>query len=173
MANALKPRRGGMLKPFGCGWFIREFLLGHRPYDFPQNPQPMIHPEVGAPQADIFYWYKMALLRVTAEDRAARAEERQARWENRRIDPGKIEELIIKYLARSPYKVTSCRYHSFVVYFSTLRRLEWVEFTGQEEPSAFQDHYTPGPPRRYFRLTLAGKSAADIAWANPQLTLYG
>ena len=77
------------------------------------------------------------------------------------------------YLARLPYKAWGCRYHSFVVYFSNLQRLGWVEATGREEPSAFQDHHPPGQPRRYYRLTKAGKKAGDAAWANPHLALYG
>ena len=32
MVLPLKPTKGGFLKPFGCGWFIREFLLGNGPY---------------------------------------------------------------------------------------------------------------------------------------------
>lgn len=35
MVEALRPSRGGFLRPFGCGWFIKEFLLGHGPYDSP------------------------------------------------------------------------------------------------------------------------------------------
>ena len=54
-----------------------------------------------------------------------------------------------------------------------LQRLGWVEPTGREEPSSFQDYYPPGPSRRYFRLTDAGKSASETAWANPQRALYG
>ena len=168
MALQLKPARGGFLRPFGCGWFIHEFLIGHGP-----NGSPRIDPNVGAPQADIFYHYKTALLKATAVDRATRHEEKQARREKRAISPEEIERLAERYLARIPYKTTSCRYHSFVVYFSTLRRLVWVEFTGKEEASAFQGHYPPGPPRRYFRLTKAGREAGDTTWANPHLALYG
>jgi len=168
MALQLKPARGGFLRPFGCGWFIHEFLIGHGP-----NGSPRIDPNVGAPQADIFYHYKTALLKATAVDRATRHEEKQARREKRAISPEEIERLTERYLARIPYKTTSCRYHSFVVYFSTLRRLVWVEFTGKKEASAFQGHYPPGPPRRYFRLTKAGREAGDTAWANPHLALYG
>jgi len=76
-------------------------------------------------------------------------------------------------VARSPYKASGCRYHSFVVYFSTLQRLGWVEPSGKEEPSTFQTHYPPGPARRYFRLTDVGRAASDEAWANPHLALYG
>lgn len=168
MVKLLKPARGGFLRPFGCGWFIREFLLGNGPYG-----SPMIDTNVGAPQADIFHHYKMALMKTTALDRATRAEEIKARREKRTISPDNIERLAEIYLTRLPYKSTACRYHSFVVYFSTLQRLGWVEATGQEEPSAFQEHYPNGQPRRYYRLTQAGISAGDGAWLNPHLTLYG
>ena len=168
MVELLRPARGGFLRPFGCGWFIREFLLGHGP-----NGSPVIDSDVGAPQADIFHHYKLALMKATALDRATRAEEKRARREKRPINPDNIDRLAEKYLARMPYKAQGCRFHSFVVYFSTIQRLGWVEVTGKEEPSAFQEHYPPGQPRRYFRLTKAGKEASDVAWSNPHLALYG
>jgi hypothetical protein len=164
----LKPRRGGFLRLFGCGEFTRDFLLGNEPYG-----SPMINPDVGAPQADIFHHYKMALMRATALDRATRMEEKKAKREKRPINPDNIERLTERYLARMPYKAQGCRFHSFVVYFSNLIRLGWVEATGQEEPSEFQDHYPPGPPRKYYRLTQKGKEAGDAAWANPHRALYG
>ena len=132
MVEPLRPARGGFLRPFGCGWFIREFLLGHGP-----NGSPRIDPDVGAPQADISYHYKTALLKALALDRATRKEERQARREKRAISPENIDRLTERYLARMPFKTTGCRFHSFVVYFSTLQRLGWVEPTGKEEASAF------------------------------------
>ena len=168
MVELLRPSRGGFLRPFGCGWYIREFLLGHGP-----NGSPVIDPGEGAPQSEIFYHYKMALIQATALDRATRREEKQARREKRPISPDNIERLTEKYVARSPYKASGCRYHSFVVYFSNLQRLGWAEFTGKEEPSVFQDHYDQGQPRRYYRLTVSGKAASDAAWANPRAALYG
>jgi len=168
VVEPLRPSRGGFLRPFGCAWFIREFLMGNGP-----NGSPVTDPDVGAPQADIFYHYKQSLFRATALDRATRQEETQARWEGRPIDPDRIEKLTEKYLARIPYKSTGCRFHSFVVYFSNLQRLGWVEETGREEPSEFQEHYPAGPPRRYFRLTGAGRGASDSAWSNPLAALYG
>ena len=167
MAEQLKPARGGFLRPFGCGWFIREFLLGHGPHDAPP-----IDPKVGAPQSDIFHEYKMAIIKATALDRATRAEEKKAKKERRSIDPDNIEKLAERYLARLPYKASCCRYHSFVIYFSNLQRLGWVEFTGREEPSEFQAHYGQGFPKRYYRLTAAGESASDTSWANPLVALY-
>ena len=105
--------------------------------------------------------------------RQTKKEETQARREKRAIDPEKIETLTQRYLARMPYKSNGCRYHSFVVYFSNLQRLGWVELTGKEEASAFQEHYPPGPPRRYYHLTEAGRQAGDAGWSNPLLALYG
>ncbi len=168
MTLPLRPQRGGFLRPFVCGWFIREFLLGKGP-----NGSPKIDPGIGSPQAVTFHHYKLSLMKATALDRAISLEEKRATKERRSIDPDKITELANQFLARMPYKTQGCRYHSFVVYFSNLQRLGWVEETGREETSAFQDHYPPGPPRRYFRLTNAGRAASDAAWSNPQLALYG
>lgn len=167
MVELLKPTRGGFLRPFGCGWFIREYLLGKGPYGSAR-----IDPEIGAPQADIFFYYKNALRRITALDKATRQEEKRAWRDERPIDPENIERLTERYLARMPYKAHGCRYHSFVTYFSDIHRLHWVEPTGKEMPSSFQDHYLLGQPRKYFRLTKAGKEASESAWANPHRALY-
>ena len=164
----LRPRRGGFLRPFGCGWFIREYLSGRGPYS-----SPMIDMERGAPQADIFYHYKQALRQVTAEDRAVRQEERRARKEKRPIDPENIEALTMRYLERLPYKSKGCRYSSFVKYFSNLQRLGWVEPSGIIEPSAFQDNYPQGNPRIFYRLTPIGRSVPEHLWADPRKALYG
>ena len=168
MAEALRPTRGGFLRVIGCGQFVKAFLLGDGPLG-----SPTIDPEVGAPQSDIFRSYKLALMKATAVDRATRAEEKIARRENRRIDPDNIEKLAEQILKRMPYKTRGCRFHSFVVYLSTIQRLKWIEPSGLEEPSRFQARYPPGPPRRYYRLTHAGRDAGDTAWRNPHRALYG
>lgn len=168
MVEPLRPARGGFLRAFGCGWFIREFLLGHGPYGSAR-----INPDEGSFQAHIFYEYKNALRRTHALDRATRDEEKMAAREKRPIDPDRIENLAEAFLARLPYKGWRCRYRSFVDYFSNLQRLHWVEATGQEERSAFQGNYPPGQPRRYFRLTTLGREAGDRAWSNPLFALYG
>ncbi len=168
MVLKLRPQRGGFLRLFGLGWFIREFLAGSGPYG-----SPTIDPDVGAPQSEIFKQYKLALIRETALDKATRAEERRAKKEKRSIDPENIEELAQVYVVRMPYKAKGCRSHSFVTYFSNLQRLGWVEPTGREEHSAFQDNYPDGQPKKYFRLTAAGLSAPESAWADPRRTLYG
>jgi hypothetical protein len=168
LVELLKPVRGGFLRPFGCGQFVKEFLLGNGPYGSPK-----INPGVGAPQSDIFHYYKMSLIRATALDRATRTEEKRARQKKRPIDPENIDKLAKRYLARMSYKAQGCRFHSFVVYFSNIQRLGWVEATGREEQSAFQEHYPPGQPRKFFRLTEAGRRASEAAWSNPYLALYG
>ena len=167
MELPLRPNKGGFLRPFGCGWFIREYLAGNAPYS-----SPAIDPETGAPQADIFYYYKQALRQVTALDRATRLEEKKARKEHRSISPDNIEILTRKYLERLPYKSKGCRYHSFVTYFSTIQKLNWVEPSGIREASAFQDNYPEGNPRIYYRLTNTGRQAPGQAWADPRRALY-
>jgi hypothetical protein len=164
----LKPARGGFSKPFRCGEFIRDFLMGAGPFGSPR-----INPAIGAPQSEIFKQYKLALMREISLDRATRFEEKVARKKGRAISPDEIEELAAKYLVRLKYRAIACTFHSFIVYFSDLQKLGWVEFTDREEPSKFQDHYPPGPPRKYFRLTKVGKEASDDAWRNPHRALYG
>jgi len=134
---------------------------------------PAINPNEGAPQAEIFYYYKTSLIRAIALDRATREEERLAKRQKRAISPENIERFTQEHLALIPYKSTGCRYHSFVVYFSNLQRLGWVEFTGREEHSALQDNYPKGQSRKYFRLTAAGMAAPEAAWLNPLCALYG
>ncbi len=168
MVLQLKPKRGGFPRPFGCGMFVKYFLLGSGPYGSAK-----IDPAVGATQSDIFRYYKEALIRETALDRATRTEEKRARKEKRNISPDNIDKLFERYLARIPYKAQGARYHSFVTYFSMLQKLGWVEPTGEEEPSQFQDNYPQGQPRKYFRLTAAGMAAPDYLWANPHKALYG
>ena len=99
MVELLRPARGGFLRPFGCGWFIREFLLGHGPYGSPR-----INPDGGSCQADIFYYYKMALRNEVALDKAARIEEKHAQRQNRQIETDNIDSLTKRYLARMPHK---------------------------------------------------------------------
>ncbi len=168
MVMLLRPKRGGFLRPFGCGQFIYEYLSGQGPY-----ASPIIDSSVGAPQADIFRYYKLALIGVTASNRATIAEERLAKLQKRTISPSNIEALTMKYLERIPYKYIGCRYHSFVVYFSTLRRLGWVEPSGHEEHSAFQGNYPEAKPRIYYRLTAKGIAVPESYWLNPYAVYRG
>jgi len=168
MVLQLKPKRGGFLRLFSCGIFIKHLLLGEGPYG-----SPGIDPNNGSTQSDIFRYYKEALIKATAMDRAIKAEEKRASKDNRNISPDNIDRLFKKHLVRMPYKAQGCRYHSFVTYFSMLQKLGWVEPTGKEEPSSFQDNYPEGQPRKYFRLTAAGRAAPEHLWANPHKALYG
>jgi hypothetical protein len=163
----LRPNRGGFLRPFGCGWFIREFLLGHSP-----EGSPTIEPEVGACQEDIFYHYKLALHKAHAEDATSFENEERIKKGKPAYTPEEYEERVAYFLNTTPYKLVKCRYHSFQSYFHWLKQLGWVEFTGREEPSSLQQGYPEAPPRRYYCLSAKGIEAPDYQWSNPQLTLY-
>jgi hypothetical protein len=171
MVTELRPARGGFLRPFGCGMFIRDFLLGKGP----EYGAPAIDPNKGACQEDIFYHYKLAIHRAYAEDAVA--------WENdERIKAGQEPYTELEYaervdwhLRRIPYKLVKARYHSFQRYFHWLKQLKWVEATGYEEKSSLQEvmpGYPEAPPRRYYRLTKEGRAAPDWEWSRPQLVLY-
>ena len=156
----LRPRRGGFLRPFGLGTFIRDYLMG-------------VDSSMGAPQADIFFHYKMARRQATAMDKAVRREERVAKRQKRIIRPENIERIAKEKEQYIPWKSRGCRYHSFVTYFGMLKRLGWVEESGYEETSSLQDRYPDGQPRKYYRLTAAGMSASNSDWADPYVALYG
>ena len=72
MVIDVRPTRGGFLRPFGCGIFIRDFLRGLGPFGSLQ-----IDPAKGACQEDIFYHYKIALHTAYAEDAVAREQEKR------------------------------------------------------------------------------------------------
>lgn len=166
MAIGLRPSRGGFLRPFGCGWFIREFLLGNEP-----EGSKRIDPEYGASQADINFEYKEALARATARERAERIISKQV---VRGVDITEeyAEKIYEKELKKVSRKFTHMRYHSFLMYFGVLKRLGWVEITAQTEPSAIQDNYPSAPERAYYRLSKKGTEAGGELWSNPLFTLY-
>jgi len=162
----LRPNRGGFLRPFGCGWFIREFLLGKGP-----EGSKVIDSDRGAPQADINYEYKEALARATARERTERTISRLV-VSGVDVTEEKAENIYQRELKKVSRKFTHMRYHSFLVYFGVVKRLGWVEETSETEASAIQDHYPPAPRRVYYRLTREGITAGDESWSNPLFTLY-
>jgi len=162
----LRPSRGGFLRPFGCGWFIREFLLGKGP-----EGSKRIDPVRGATQADINYEYKEALARATAQDRAERIISRIV-VSGSDVTEEQADRIYERELKRVSRKFTHMRYHSFLMYFGVLKRLCWVETTNETEPSSIQDNYPPAPRRVYYRLTKNGVEAGEELWSNPLFTLY-
>jgi hypothetical protein len=167
MVVGLRPERGGFIRAFGCGWFIREFLLGHGP-----EGSKRIDPDEGAPQTDIFDEYKSALLRSFARDSVERLEEARIRAGKGAFTEAEYQSQLEYFLERIPRKFTRMRYSSFCRYFGHLQRLKWVEKSGKTETSAFQEKYPPAPPRIFYRLTDAGRAASDAEWSNPLITLY-
>jgi len=166
MALEIRPNRGGFLRPFGCGWFIREYLLGKGP-----EGSRAIDPQQGAPQADINFEYKEALARATARERAERIISRMV-VSGTDVTEEQADRIYERELKRVSRKFTHMRYHSFLMYFGVLKRLGWVETTSETEPSAIQDNYPPAPQRTYYRLTKKGIEAGDEFWSNPLFTLY-
>lgn len=160
--------------PFGTGLFIRDFLLGLEP-----NGAPMVDPDVGAPQADIHGAFKGAVQQVLAEDVVAQVNEQRIRQGLMSLPAADEQVLVERAKALIPLKLTAARYHSFVTYFNMLKRLGWVQGTPDpdnpgeflEERSALQDIYAEAPPRRFYRLTPAGRGAPNDAWKNPQRAL--
>ena len=130
-----------------------------------------IDPEQGAPQADINYEYKEALARATARERAERIISRMV-VSGADVTEEQADGIYERELKRVSRKFTHMRYHSFLMYFGVLKRLEWVEATLETEPSAIQDNYPPAPERTYYRLTKKGIEAGDDLWSNPLFTLY-
>jgi hypothetical protein len=162
----LRPSRGGFLRPFGAGWFIREFLLGNGP-----GGSRKIDPIRGAVQADVSYEYKEALARATAQDRAERIISNMV-VKGIDVTEEKAEEIYQRDLKKVSRKFTHMRYHSFLMYFGVLKRLGWVETTGKTEASNLQDNYDKAPSRIYYRLTQKGREASDELWSNPLFALY-
>ncbi|MDD4985069.1 MAG: hypothetical protein PHQ43_04650 [Dehalococcoidales bacterium] len=166
MALDLRPARGGFLRPFGCGWFIREYLLGNGP----EGSNKIDH-DRGAAQADINFEYKEALARATARERAERIISNMV-VKGADVTEEEAEKIYERELKRVSRKFTHMRYHSFLMYFGVLKRLGWVEVTSETEASAIQDNYPPAPARTYYRLTEKGITAGDDLWSNPLFTLY-
>ena len=123
MALELRPNRGGFLRPFGCGWFIREYLLGNGP-----EGSHAIDPERGAAQTDINFEYKEALARATARERAERIISRMV-VSGADVTEEQADRIYERELKRVSRKFTHMRYHSFLMYFGVLKRLGWVEGT--------------------------------------------
>jgi len=173
------PRRGGFARPFGCAVFILDYLagLGLR------YGVDAIDPIRGAPQTDVHAAYNQAVLLVVARDRANRREERAAHKQRRGVDLKRIEEFTRQYLLKPPRGYARMRYHSFLSYFAKLKALGWVEMTPDPltgkpitEPSLLQATYPGAPPRIYYRLTRAGRSAParqPKAVRDPLAALYG
>ncbi len=162
----VRPIKGGFLRPFGCGWFIRQFLLGNGP-----EGSTKIDLNRGSTQSDINYEYKEALAQATARERAERIISRMV-LSGDEVTEEDADRIFQRELKRISRKFTHMRYHSFLVYFGILKRLNWVEATGESGPSSIQENYAPAPNRIYYRLTQEGIQAAEKLWSNPLFTLY-
>ena len=167
MVIEIRPDRGGFLRPFGCGWFIREYLLGNGPMG-----SPTIDPDAGAPMVDIHDSYKTALHAAFASDAVARDQDLRVKKGEPLYTEEEYKQRLEFYLSRIPYRLLKMRYASFTRYFGHLKRLGWVEEAGETEPSELQKYYPGAPPRVYYRLTRAGREASEVDWSDPLMPLY-
>ena len=170
MVIQIRPTKGGFLRAFGCGWFIREFLLGHGP-----EGSIKIDPDKGACQEDVFYHYKLALHKAYAQDVVAWENDERMRSGKNLYTEAEYAERVDWHLRRIPYKLVKARYHSFRRYFHYLKQLKWVELTGVEEVSTMQEvtaNHPASHPRKLYRLTGEGIRAPDGDWSNPQRLIY-
>jgi len=170
MVMRLRPNPGGFMRPFGCGIFIRDYLLGLGPFGSPEIDQ-----KKGAVTQDIFYYYKVALHTAYAEEAVDRENKRRITAGIPIYSPEEYAERVDWHLRRLSYKLVKARYHSFSRYFHWLKQLQWVEATGEEERSTMQeatDDHPDAYPRKLYRLTRKGIKASDEDWAHPQRVLY-
>ena len=137
MAMRMAPTRGGFLRPFGCGWFIREFLLGNGP-----GGSTRIDPSMGSTQTDINFEYKDALARATAHERAEKIISDMV-VKGADVTEEEAEKIYQRESRKVSRKFTHMRYHSFLMYFGVLKRLGWVEVTN----TPFLNHSHFGLPR--------------------------
>ena len=162
----LRPNRGGFLRPLGCGLFIRDFLWGKAP-----EHSSKVDPVRGATQSDINFEYKEAMAGATAREHTEKIISRMV-LSGVDVTEEQAETIYQRELKRVSRKFTHMRYHSFLMYFSVLKRLAWVEATGETEPSTIQSNYSEAPERVFYRLTKKGMEAPDELWANPLFALY-
>ena len=137
----LKPNKDGFLRPFGCGWFVREYLLGNRPAGSTK-----IDPRLGDCQSNVCYQYKEGIAKATAQARAEKVISDMV-VNGADVSEETAEIIFQRELKKVSRKFTHMRYHSFLMYFGVLKRLGWVEITN----TPFLNHSHSGLPR----LTLA------------------
>lgn len=116
--------------------------------------------------------FMTSLHRAHARDAVEREEERRIRRDKPAYTEEEYKDRLNYYLGHIPYKLLKMRYSSFTRYFGHLKRLGWVEETGETEPSAIQDNYPPAPSRVFYRFTDAGWKASMVEISDPVMTLY-
>ena len=170
MVIDVRPDKGGFARAFGCGEFIRDFLLGLGPFGSSR-----IDPGKGAVTQDIFYYYKVALHTSFAQTAVDKENERRIKAGLRIYTEEEYADRVDWHLRRLPYKLVKARYHSFQRYFHWLKQLEWVEFSGHAEISSMQEvteNHPDSHPRKYYHLTRKGMEASAEDWSHPQRVLY-
>ena len=171
-----RPTRGGFVRAFGCAQFIVAFLKGEGPFG-----STAIDPDRGVPQSDIFREYKEALRRSQAEDMVALEEEKRIRRGEPALMREEADDLLSRFVERLPLRSTRMQYHSFLSYFGLLKRLGWVEHTGERQISEAQDLMgleageetrETGQPHICYRITPADYAVPENVIADPITAIY-
>ncbi|MDP2730574.1 MAG: hypothetical protein Q8O55_08820 [Dehalococcoidales bacterium] len=170
--DSLQP---GRERPFGACQFIIEFLKGHTSISGKEGEIAIdkpIDPARGAPQVEIVRNYKLAIQQSWVQDRMTLEEEKRIRKGKPAFTTEEAEERT-RVLMNRPMNRCRMRYHSFLIYFGMLKRLGWVETTGETEQSMLQLKNLPdASPRVYYRITPGGMAASEIQVRNPLMALY-
>ncbi len=162
----LRPERGGNNHRLLRGLFIRDYLWGRAPFS-----ASVIDPRRGSTQSDVNFEYKEASARETARQHAEKIISRMV-LAGVDVTEEQADRIYRRELERISIKFTRMRYHPSLVYFGVLKRLGWVERTGEVQESAVQKNYSKAPGRVYYRLTKKGMEAGDELWSNPLFALY-
>ena len=160
----LRPDRGNNHRLLR-GLFIRDFLWGRGPFG-----ATIIDPRRGSTQSDINFEFKEASARENARQRAEKIVSRMV-LAGVDVTEEQAARIYRRELERVSIKFTRMRYHPSLVYFGLLKRLNWVEKTGEVQPSAVQKTIQ-ALPAVYYRLTKKGMEAVDELWSNPLFALY-
>ena len=163
----LKPTVGGYQRSFRTAQFIIDFLKGLGPGDSRR-----IDPQVGATMSDICFEYKSAQQRAHTRNTVELEEEKRIRGGLTAYSEEEYLDRLQYFTNRIPYKQFKVRYPSFTRYFGHLKRLKWVEKTGETEPSTIQGYYPLAPARVFYRLNCRGWAATPDQIADPVQALY-
>ncbi len=169
------PMKPGRERPFGACQFIMEFLKGRETISGKEGEIAIdkpIAPDKGAPQVEIVRNYKMAIHQSWVQDRITIEEEKRIKKGHPSFTAEEAEERA-RVLVNRPMNRCRMRYHSFLIYFGMLKRLGWVETTGETEQSMLQLKNLPdASPRVYYRITPGGMAATEDQVRNPLMALY-
>ena len=122
MAESLRPAKGGFLRPFGCGWFIRQYLAGKGP-----EGSTKIDPIVVLPRSIFALSIKKLSPRSPLENVLKKLSVIKSLKKSMSAKK-KLKIFINASLKKVSRKFTHMRYHSFLIYFGVESKTRRAEF---------------------------------------------